>query len=55
LEMESNVADQYGDRQHHHNLILVPNRNASKINENLILEDCRYVIVDDDVRAKNYQ
>lgn len=31
LEMERNVGAQYSDHQRRHNLILVPNRNPSKL------------------------
>jgi hypothetical protein len=56
LEVERNTGDPYSGCQHQHSLILVPNRNASNINENLIQENCRFCeIVDDDVRAKNDQ
>ena len=56
LEVERNTGDPYSDCHHQHSLILVPNCNASNINENLSEEDCRCCeIVDDDVRAKNDQ
>jgi hypothetical protein len=55
LEVERNIGKPDSDCQRQHDLISVPNRNASSINENLIPENCRCVIVDDDVRANNDQ
>ena len=55
LEVERNIGTPYSDCQHQHKLISVPNCNASSINESLIQENCRCVIVDDDIRAKNDQ
>jgi hypothetical protein len=56
LEVKRNIGAPYSDCQREHNLISVPNRNASNINENLIPENCRCCLtVDDDVRAKNDQ
>jgi len=42
-EMESNAGPPHNDRQRHNNLIFVPNRNASGINEHLIPENCHYM------------
>jgi hypothetical protein len=55
LEVERNIGDPYSDCHHQHSLISVPNCNASNINESLIQEMFRCVIVDSDVRAKNDQ
>jgi hypothetical protein len=55
LEVESNIGAPYSGCQRQHSLISVPNRNASNINENLVPEILRCLIVDSDVRAKNDQ
>ena len=55
LEVERNIAEPHSDCQRQHNLISVPNRNPSSVNENLIPENCRFVIADNDVRANNNQ
>jgi hypothetical protein len=36
LEVERNIGDPYSGCQRHHSLILVPNRNASSINKDII-------------------
>jgi len=36
LEVERNIGAPYSNCQRQHNLVSVPNRNASNINENLI-------------------
>jgi hypothetical protein len=41
LDMGQHVDPPYSDRQRHSNLIFIPNRNASGINEHLIPDICR--------------
>ena len=41
LEVGRNADSPYSDRQRHNDLISVPNRNASGVNEHLIPEICR--------------
>jgi hypothetical protein len=43
VEMDSNGGPPHNDRQRHNNLISVPNRNASGIDEHLISENCLYM------------
>jgi hypothetical protein len=55
LEVERNIGEPHSDCQRQHNLISVPYRNPSSVNEDLIPDNCRCVIVDYDVRANNNQ
>jgi hypothetical protein len=56
VEVECNVGTPHNDRQRHHNLVSVPNCNASGIDEQLIPERLPLCgVVDENIRAKDNQ
>jgi hypothetical protein len=43
VEMEPNAGPPHNDRQRYNDLVFIPNRNASGINEHLIPGSCHYM------------